>query len=104
MEASPSSTFEMPEPDLLLELLIIALDAPAQLGEVDQSRKIDVLRKGREPVFGRLVIALGPLDQQPLFRSTVGEPVIAMRHTNTQACKTRGDRKSTRLNSSHMSN
>ena len=42
MEAAPSAAFEMPEPDLLLELLIVALDAPAQLGEVDQALKGDV--------------------------------------------------------------
>jgi hypothetical protein len=35
MEATPSAAFEMPEADLLLELLIVALDAPAQLGNVD---------------------------------------------------------------------
>jgi hypothetical protein len=29
VEAAPSSPFEMPEPDLLLELLIVALDALA---------------------------------------------------------------------------
>ncbi len=29
VEATPSSPFEMPEADLLLQLLIIALDAPA---------------------------------------------------------------------------
>jgi hypothetical protein len=32
VEATPTSPFEMPEPDLLFEILIIALDAPAQLG------------------------------------------------------------------------
>ena len=68
MEAAPSAPFEMPEPDLLLELLIVALDAPAQLGEIDQAVEGDVLRKRREPVFGRLVLALRPLDQQPFFR------------------------------------
>ena len=29
VEATPSPPFEMPEPDLLLQFLIIALDAPA---------------------------------------------------------------------------
>src|ERR1700741_4753910 len=29
MEPSPASSFEMTEPDLLLQLLIVALDAPA---------------------------------------------------------------------------
>ena len=32
VEATPTSPFEMPEPDLLFEILIVALDAPAQLG------------------------------------------------------------------------
>ena len=36
MEAAPSAPFEMPKPALLLELLIVALDAPAQLGEIHQ--------------------------------------------------------------------
>ena len=80
------------EPDLLLELLIVALDAPAQLGVIDQPRQGDVVRKGREPIFGRLVLALWPLDQQPLFRPAFGEPVIAMRDANTHARKARGQR------------
>jgi hypothetical protein len=29
----------MPEPDLLLEFLIVAFDAPAQLGDVDRRSK-----------------------------------------------------------------
>ncbi|MGY4426191.1 hypothetical protein ACVWY2_008640 [Bradyrhizobium sp. JR6.1] len=32
VEATPTSPFEMPEPNLLFEILIVALDAPAQLG------------------------------------------------------------------------
>ncbi len=36
--------FEMPEADLLFEFLIVALDAPAQLGEVYQRAEGDVLR------------------------------------------------------------
>jgi hypothetical protein len=44
VEASPSSTFEMSKPELLLEFQIVALDAPAQLGEIDQNRKSSVLR------------------------------------------------------------
>src|SRR4249919_4385936 len=87
MEAPPAAAFEMSEPDLLLEFLIIPLDAPAQLRCVDQIRKGNVFRKGRKPVFGRLAFALRPLDQQPLFWSTFCQPVIAMRRANTQARK-----------------
>ena len=36
MEATPAAPFVVTEPDLLLEFLIVALDAPAQLGEIDQ--------------------------------------------------------------------
>jgi hypothetical protein len=32
MEAAPSAAFEMTEPNLLLKFLIVAFDAPAQLG------------------------------------------------------------------------
>jgi hypothetical protein len=45
VEAAPSATFEVSEPDLLLELLIIALNAPAQLGNIDERRKIHVIRQ-----------------------------------------------------------
>ena len=37
MESAPPTPLEMPEPDLLLEFLIVAFDAPAQLGDVDQT-------------------------------------------------------------------
>src|SRR5436853_402693 len=73
MEAAPSPAFEVPEPNLLLELLIIALDAPAQLSQIDEGGKIDVFRQGRQPVFDRLLLAFGPLDQQPLRRMRRGD-------------------------------
>jgi hypothetical protein len=36
MEAPPAAALIMPEADFLLEVVIIALDAPAQLSEVDE--------------------------------------------------------------------
>ena len=69
MEAPPSAPLEMPEPDFLLELLIITLDAPAQLGEGDQAIEGDVVGKGREPVFGWFALTLWPFDQQPFLRA-----------------------------------
>jgi len=90
MEAAPPAPFKVAEPDLLFEFLIVALDAPTQFGDVNQSVEGDVLGKGRKPIFGRLVLALWSLDQQPLFRPAFGEIVIAMRHTNAHARKARG--------------
>ena len=40
------TSLEMPEPDLLLEFLIIAFDAPAQLCNIDQTMEGDAFRKG----------------------------------------------------------
>src|SRR5712692_6484709 len=93
MKASPSTAFEMPEPDLLLELLIVALDPPAQLGEVDQTMQSNVLGEGREPVFGRFLLAFGPLDQQPFFRSALAA-LKSRRAARTRTRAKREDRRS----------
>src|SRR5215204_2344387 len=68
MEAAPAAPFEVPEPDLLLELQIVALDTPAQLGEVDEFAEADIGWQRRQPILGRLGFARGPLDQQPFLR------------------------------------
>src|SRR6202035_608511 len=90
VEATPSPPFEMAEPDLLLELLVIALDAPTQLGGIDQIAERDVFRQGREQIFGRLVLAFGPLDQQPFF-VRLGAILMARCDVNPQAGKSRGE-------------
>ena len=89
VEAAPPTSFEVAEPDLLLELLVIALDAPAQFGEIDQAAETNVFWQGRKPVFGRRVLARGPLDQQPFFRPRFSEPIISMRDANTHASEPR---------------
>ena len=61
----------------------------AQFGEVNQISEGNVLRKHRKPVFGRLALALRPLDQQPFLRSQLGAPFVAMRGANPQAGKAR---------------
>ena len=42
MEAAPSPSFKMSQPDLLLEFLIVAFDPPSQLGNVDKLTERDV--------------------------------------------------------------
>src|SRR3954451_10328125 len=49
MKASPTSSLEVPEPELLLEFLVVPLDAPAQLRERDEAVEVDVFRNGRKP-------------------------------------------------------
>src|SRR5258708_12066409 len=77
MEAAPAAALIVPKPDLLLELLIVPLDAPAHLGEIDKSAEADVRRQCREPIFGRFGFALGPFDQQPfLLQRVPAQPII----------------------------
>src|SRR5258705_11706204 len=81
MEAAPAAAFIMPEADFLLEVVIIALDAPAQLGDVDKAAERHVTVDGCEPEFGGRVLALGPFDEQRLF----GEPCFAPDRRNAHA-------------------
>jgi len=78
VEAPPASPLVVTEPDLLLEVLVIPLDAPAQLGLLDEVGERRVIRQGREPVFGRFLLAVRPLDEEPLLRARLMTEVIAM--------------------------
>src|SRR5260370_33894543 len=69
VEASPTSPFEVSKPGLLFQLLIIAPPAPAPLGQIDQAVEGDVRGQRREPIFGRVFLDFGPLDQQPFLRT-----------------------------------
>ena len=72
MKTSPPAAFVVAEAQFLLEIPVVALDAPAQLGGVDERFDWHIRRQGREPVFGRLGLALGPLDQQPFLGMRLG--------------------------------
>ena len=67
VEAAPAAAFIMAKADLLFELLIIALDAPAQFDGVDESVEGDVFGQGRKPIFGRFAFGVGPFDDQPFL-------------------------------------
>src|ERR1043166_9770665 len=87
VEAAPSTPFIMAEPDLLLELLVVAFYAPAHFGKVGEAseRRLGVER--REPIFGGLGLILGPLDQQRLLTTPRSAP--DRRRANAQAGKSR---------------
>ena len=46
VESWPSAALVVTEPDFLLEVLVIALDAPAHLGEIDQTLEFNLLIDG----------------------------------------------------------
>src|SRR3954465_11901823 len=84
MKAAPAPSSIMIEPQFLLDILIIPLNPPAQLGPVNQIDQGGGRRQGREPVLRRLRVALRPLDQQPLLRMRLGPPVVAMGRAHPQ--------------------
>ena len=61
MEAAPATALIMPEAGFLLEVFVIALDAPAHLGEIDKAAERHVRVDGCKPVFRGLVLAPTPL-------------------------------------------
>jgi len=53
------------EPEILLEVLIVTLDAPTHLGLKHHALQRRVLGQRGQPVLERLSVPLGPLDEQP---------------------------------------
>src|SRR5580704_8179148 len=78
VEAAPPAPFIITKPELLLQLLIIALDPPSQLCDINQTFEGDILWQSGKPILGRLGFFWRPLDQQPLFGARLGQQGIAM--------------------------
>ena len=91
MEAAPAAALVMPEPEFLLEFLVIALDAPAQFRRIDQAREGDVLRQGREPVLGGLRLSRRPFDEEPFLRTRRPQEGVAMGRAHALPGKARGE-------------
>lgn len=90
MEAAPASPLVVAEPNLLFELLVIPLDAPAQLRLTDQLPQGRLWRQGREPVLGWRTLALRPFDQEPLLGTWLVSQFIPMGRTGPHGRKARG--------------
>src|SRR5215204_5209638 len=91
VEPAPAAALVVPKPEFLLELLVVALDAPPELGKVDHPREANVLWQGREPVFGRPLLAFRPLDQEPFLRAQLAQPVVAMSGSHPHSGKARAE-------------
>src|SRR5260370_21404297 len=87
MEAAPAAALIVAEADFLLEVVIIAVDAPPKLGDVDEAAERHILVDGCEPEFGGRGLVLGPFDEQCFF----AEPCFApdRRGAHTHAGKAR---------------
>ena len=72
MKAAPTASLEVPQAEFLLELLVIAFNAPAQFCKSHEFLDRRVSGQRAEEVSGRLELFAGPLDEQPLFFGTTG--------------------------------
>src|SRR5712691_11930039 len=84
MEPPPAAALEVIQAQLILELLIVALDAPAELGEADEGGDRGRRRQGREPILCGLAFPSRPFDQQPLVRPGLRALLIAMGRPHAQ--------------------
>src|ERR1700736_629422 len=91
VEAAPPAPFVIAKAKLLLELLIIALDPPPQLCQIDQTIERGIFRQGRKPILRRLGLVFRPLDQKPLFSAQLAQQVVAMRRPHSPPGKARGE-------------
>src|SRR4051794_8494152 len=89
MKASPTSSLEVPEPELLLEFLVIPLDAPAQLRERDEAVEGDVFRKGRKPELRGLLLLSWPFDEEPFLVTGNASIEVPVRGANTDTREAR---------------
>src|SRR3712207_9050842 len=82
MEAAPAAALVVAKTDLLLALLVVALDQPAGLGGVDHVLQRGAGRQVGQPVLARLLGSLGSLDQQPLLRPGLPAQAVAVRRAH----------------------
>src|SRR4051812_8925811 len=89
VEAAPAAALVVPQPDFLLEILVVPLDPPAQLSQVDHLLEADLLRQGRQAVLRRLRLALRPLDQQPFLLTRRTQLRVGVRRAHAASGKAR---------------
>src|SRR5215475_11952090 len=90
VKAAPPAPFISAQAKFLLELLIIALNPPPQLCQIDQTIEGGILGQGGKPILGRLGLVFRPFDQKPLFSAQLAQRVIAMRRPHPPPAKLLG--------------
>src|SRR3954469_22888103 len=89
MEASPTSSLEVPEPELLFQFLVVPLDAPAQLRERDEAVEGDVFRNDSKPELRGLLLLSWPFDQEPFLIPGNASIEVPVRGANTDTREAR---------------
>ena len=85
----PAPPLEVPETELLLQFLVVPLDAPAQLRQRDEPVESDVFRNGRQPEPGRFLLVRRPFEDEPFLVAGRTPIVVAVRGTDANAREAR---------------
>ena len=62
VETAPTAALIMADTDFLFQIKVIALNTPAQFGDVHQLRERDILRQSGEPILRWFRLAFRPFD------------------------------------------
>ena len=92
MKAAPAPALIVPQTQLLFEVLVVALDAPAHLGLKHHALQWYVLCQRGQPALHRLLVALGPFDERPRLGAPVLARLIAVGSTHAKTGKPRAQR------------
>ena len=91
VESPPTSALKMTQADFLFEFLVVAFNAPPQLGRYIPALQWKWPHPGWRANILWVPVPPGPLDQQPFFLRTVAAPIIAMPFIDTYGGKSRGE-------------
>ncbi len=86
VEATPAAALVVPQPQLLLEFFVVALNPPASHNGINHQLPWHGLGKVAEPVVCRLRCTLGPLDDQPFVPP--GLVTVCCRHPHARKART----------------
>src|ERR1035437_5854372 len=89
VKATPTSALVMPKAEFLLQILVVALNAPAHLGHKHPLLKRRINWCGAHEVFCWLALVFGPLNQQPFLGAHTAAPVIPVSGTHPHCRETR---------------
>ena len=78
MKAAPAAALEVVEPELILELLKVALNPPSERRQANEFDQGGGGGQRREPVLRRGGVPHGPFDQEPFHGPGGHAPLIAM--------------------------
>ena len=89
MKAPPAPALVVTQAEILLEVLVVALDTPTHLGLIDHALERRVFGQRGQPVLERRCVALGPLDEQPLGFAHLIAQVVPVRCAHSHAGEAR---------------